>query len=148
MPAAYNYDEHEMSGARMSRVTVGVLNAADPAAIIHSRRANYATLAAGVRLVRGAEPLYPVLADGVCPLAFPLVVRDRNRWMRRLAQLGAHPTPWWSGYHPGLDFAAFPNACWLKDSLVALPVHQQLDQEDMDFLIDCVHEAAAGQNSS
>jgi perosamine synthetase len=143
MPSNYHYDDAEMTGSGMSRVTMGVLNSADPLHVVQIRRANYARLADGIRGIAGVAALFEELPVGVCPLVLPLVISDRERWMIQLSLLGAHPTAWWSGYHPGLDFNAYPNACFLKDSIVALPVHQQLNKDDMDFLIGCVLDAAA-----
>jgi dTDP-4-amino-4,6-dideoxygalactose transaminase len=144
MPDAYHYNDTEMTGSSISRVTLGVINDVASVEIVRARRSNYLQLIDGIRGVQGAQTLFPTIPDGVCPLVAPLVVGDRQRWMERLSRLGAHPTAWWSGYHPDLDFTAYPNACLLKDSIVALPVHQQLNKEDMDFLIGCVHQVAAG----
>jgi perosamine synthetase len=143
MPRAYHYDDAEMTGARMSRVTRGIIGAANPDRIIAARRANYQRLVRGIAGVSGLRPLFTDLPEGVCPLVMPLVTADRDRWMSGLSALGAHPTAWWSGYHPDLDFSEFPNACALKDSLIALPLHQQLNETDMDFLTGCVHSVAA-----
>lgn len=138
MPGAYHYNDAEMTGSRMSRVTLGVLNDAATANIVRQRRSNYLQLMNGIKGVHGARALFSGLPDGICPLAAPLVMKDRQRWMKILARLGAHPIAWWSGYHPGLDFAPYSNARLLKDSIVALPIHQQLNTADIDFLIDCV----------
>ncbi len=143
MPGSYHYDDHEMTGSRMSRITLGVINEVAFAEIVRARRENYLQLMEGIRSVQGVQPLFPAIPDGTCPLVAPLIVKDRQRWMESLSRLGAHPTAWWSGYHPGLDYTAFPNACLLKDSIVALPIHQQLNQGDVNFLIRCVLEAAA-----
>jgi perosamine synthetase len=142
MPGAYHYNDTEMTGSRMSRVTLGVINDVASAEIVRARRSNYVQLMGGISGVPGVQTLFSAIPDGVCPLVAPLIVKDRQRWMERLSQLGAHPTAWWSGYHPDLDFTAFPNSCVLKDSIVALPIHQQLDKEDMDYLIGCVIDAA------
>jgi dTDP-4-amino-4,6-dideoxygalactose transaminase len=143
MPGAYHYNDTEMTGSRMSRVTLGVINDVASAEIVRARRSNYFQLMDGIKGMHGVKPLFAAIPDGACPLVAPLVVRDRQYWMDRLSSLGAHPTAWWSGYHPDLDFTPYPNACLLKDSIIALPVHQQLNRDDMDFLIGCVREVAA-----
>ena len=142
MPSAYHYNDTEMTGSSISRVTLGVINGVASAEIVRARRANYLQLMDGISGVSGAQALFSAIPDRVCPLVAPLIVRDRQRWMERLSRLGAHPTAWWSGYHPNLDFTTYPNACLLKDSIIALPIHQQLNKEDMDFLIGCVIDTA------
>jgi hypothetical protein len=44
--------------------------------------------------------------------------------------------PWWAGYHPDLPWDEYPDTCFLKDNLLTLPVHQQLNREDILFIAD------------
>lgn len=144
MPQAYHYDDDEMTGAGMSRLTYGVLNAVRPEAVVRVRRANYMRLLQGISDLRGVAPLFPTLPEGVCPLVLPLFVQDRDVWADQLSRLGADPIAWWAGYHPSVDFAECPNGRRFKDSVVALQIHQELNTQDMDFLIACVREVADG----
>lgn len=43
--------------------------------------------------------------------------------------------PWRSGDHlGGLNWESFPDACFLKEHLVALPIHQQLGETAMESI--------------
>ncbi|NLG41958.1 MAG: hypothetical protein GX547_01830 [Phycisphaerae bacterium] len=48
--------------------------------------------------------------------------------------------PWWAGYHPAFAWDEFPEAAFLKDHVLALPVHQQLCPTDIDAIAAVLHE--------
>ena len=78
---------------------------------------------------------------GACPLAFPFVVADRSYWRSQLERRGIL-IQGWPGYYPGFDWAAYPQACYLKDRLLTLPVHQNLTFAHMEYIAQCVTEVA------
>jgi dTDP-4-amino-4,6-dideoxygalactose transaminase len=45
---------------------------------------------------------------------------------------------WWAGYHRELRWEEFTEARFLKDRLLVLPIHQDLDQLHMRFIEMCV----------
>lgn len=143
MPNAYYYDSFEMDRSGMSRVTLGLIGTADPIELCEVRRSNYLRLTEGIKGLKGIRPLYPMLPSGACPVVAPFVVDNRHALVHDLTLMGAHPIAWWSGYHSRLDFSRFPNARYLKDSVLALPIHQEINDNDIDFLIDCVRRSVA-----
>ena len=74
-------------------------------------------------------------------MAFPFVVEDRSYWYSQLETRGIL-VQGWPGYYPGFDWDAYPEACYLKDTLLTLPVHQDLTLAHMEYIAGCVRELA------
>ncbi len=84
-----------------------------------------------------------MLPDDVCPMSFPFLVKDRNRWYQGLDAKGVL-VQGWPGYYPGFNWDAFPEACNLKDNLLTLPVHQFLEIRHMAHIAESVKAVAGG----
>ncbi len=119
-------------GRGISRLSLALLRRCDPGAIVQSRRANYRQLDALLRDAPGYRPLYGALADGACPLYLPLFVRERTEVLLRLQAHGIAPFIFGMFHHPALDAARFPESRRLRDELLCLPVHQGLDEADVE----------------
>jgi dTDP-4-amino-4,6-dideoxygalactose transaminase len=103
-----------------------LLRGARPAFVVGRRRRHYAQLLDACQSLRWARPLFETLPDGVCPLGLPLVAEDRDRWRDRLLAQGVNVRTYWEQLPSGVDLARFPNAAWLSDRILVLPVHQGL----------------------
>jgi len=141
MPADYYWDDQSTSWA-ISGMTLSILSEVDPDAVAARRRANYGTLLELIHELPDAIPLLGNLLPGVCPLELPLIVRDKSHWVAALRARGVDAIPWWSGYHRRLPWDKFPDACYLKDHVLALPVNQELSTEAMKYVARCVIETA------
>jgi dTDP-4-amino-4,6-dideoxygalactose transaminase len=107
--------------------------------IVRVRRHNYLQLAGALDGIRDAELLYRNLPAGVCPLSMPLLVPNRDACVEVLHAKGIPALPWWAGFHrDGIDWSQFPEACWLKDNLLTLPVHQGLDDRHLTYVSETV----------
>ncbi len=126
---------------RMSRPATAALGRADPARIVRSRRSNYAALLTRVLEIPGAEPLFPELPAGVCPLFFPLLVDQPMEIVRRLRGAGISAAPWWEEPHPVVPWEEHPGAAELKRRVVVLPVHQFLSAGHMERAGDALGAA-------
>ncbi len=135
MPSAYFYDE-TISNTAISNLTRHMLSNFSPSDIIRLRRDNYLAYLDAFKHIDRIEPLYRKLPPGVCPLLFPVIVPERNSTYTKLTAELIAVAPWWAGYHPDLPWDKYPDACFLKDNVLALPVHQQLNKEDILFIID------------
>ena len=110
----------------MSSLSKRLFSGLDTNEVVWRRRRNYSELLELTGCIEGVRPLYANLPEGVCPLALPLLVTDRRHADSELAQRGIAVSGWWA-YHPALPWDYFPDACFLKDSTLCLPVHQCLD---------------------
>ena len=133
MPTSYYYDE-EVSNKGISAVSNYLMKIFDVDSIIHRRRKNFLKLLAMLSGHKGFEILYTDLPAGVCPLSFPLIVSNRAELILKLRQLSIDAVAWWKGYHKGLQWDEFPEARLLKDNILTLPVHQDLSDEDVDYI--------------
>jgi dTDP-4-amino-4,6-dideoxygalactose transaminase len=87
--------------------------------------------------------LFDDLPDNVCPLSLPIYVNDRNLWADALENLGVL-VGGWPSYHRGFDWKDFPEARHLKNDLITLPVHQDLELYHMEYIAECVQSIAEG----
>lgn len=136
-----NYFDAQRADWSMSRLAMGILSRQNPETIIRMRRQNYEYLDNALRKIPFIQPLFDQLLDGVCPLAFPIISRNRNRWRSLLENKGI-PTGGWPSYHRDFDWGAFPAARYLKDSILTLPVNQGLDERHVEYIIQCVKSIA------
>lgn len=127
MPAGYYFDPR-LQDAALSRLTARQIRSFPVAETIARRRANYRSYLSALAALPGATPLFPDLPADVCPLSMPVLVADRDRIAAQLQAQGIAATPWWAGYHRGLDFSGQDEACRLKDHVLALPCHQDLSE--------------------
>ena len=136
-----NYFVEKQAFWTMSRASAGILQSANVTEIVETRRQNFNHLLGALVGVPGFSPVIAALPGGVCPLAFPFVVEDRSYWYNQLEARGIL-IQGWPGYYPGFDWRAYPRACYLKDKLLTLPVHQNLNLTHMDYIAACIREVA------
>lgn len=100
----------------------------EPAAIVAARRRNFARLLQAAERFEHCTPLLSILPEGVCPLYFPVVTADPNRLLERLEGGAVSAASWWGELHPAVPWERFPEARRLKNLVVALPIHQDLEE--------------------
>lgn len=146
MPDTYYYSV-EMTDRRMSLVTHCLLSRFDSMAIIEKRRANFERYLELFSEESKISPLFDELPSGVCPLHFPVISDRRNQVCADLNYKGIDAIPWWAGYHQGLSWKEFDDARFLKDNLLTLPVHQDLEFNEVEFIAESLLAAAQGHSS-
>jgi hypothetical protein len=127
-----------------SRVTSGLLRGIQPQDVVRRRRENYAHLRHSLIGTTGLSFLWAeeLLPDGMCPLALPVLVDNKSRWCDQLNAAGVVVSPWWAGFHTGLDWSEFPEAVTLKAQLILLPVHQGLSTRHMAYAASVIRSLA------
>lgn len=137
LPESYYYDERD-NNIGLSTVTRRLLETVDFVYVKNIRRKNFSLLLHLLSEQPNIKPLFSKLPEGVCPLFFPLVLQNGNRdeVCLRLNNEAIHSTPWWAGYHRELPWLDFPDACYLKDRLIVLPVHQGLSSKEITFIAE------------
>jgi dTDP-4-amino-4,6-dideoxygalactose transaminase len=139
MPADYYFDKRLMD-LGMSRLSLNLMRAVDCHEVVERRRRNYLYMDKSLKLGPGDRPLFDSMPDGVCPLSFPLVVKDRPEWFEFLAGKGIVSQTWWAGEHRACSWAEFPEAEYLKRSVLCLPVDQGLDPAQKEFIAGAVNQ--------
>jgi dTDP-4-amino-4,6-dideoxygalactose transaminase len=142
MPQSYFFKELDQS-AGCSQCTRGAIQRVNEGIVVATRRDNYLALRRDLKGVASLQPLYSSLPEGVCPLVMPVIVDDRSRWVSDLNRAGIDAISWWAGYHPAPACDEFPDAAYLKNHVMALPVHQQITLHGVRWMGSCVREIAA-----
>jgi perosamine synthetase len=129
------YYDGNLSNRKMSSVAKYLLNTFDVDDIIMRRRRNF-NLFQSLITNCDIEPLFKELPEGVCPLCFPMFSKNRNYLQIKLYERNIYTDTWWDGYHKSIDWDCYPDACYLKENILTLPIHEGLDDQD----IACIAE--------
>ena len=134
IPDSY-YFSRAIGDRKLSRVSAWLMQSMDLAEIRACRRLNYSLLLKQILPITGHEPLFKILPAGVCPLSLPIVTRNARELAHKLRAQSIPAIAWWSGYHRSFpNCGGFEEARFLKDHVVALPIHHQLDVGAVDFI--------------
>jgi len=145
MPRSNYFDGQKIDWS-ISRLSKGILSTTNASKILEIRRRNYQYLHGALFNIPSLQLLFDDLPDDVCPLSFPVYVKDRNLWCKALEDNGIL-VGGWPSYHRGFDWEEFPEARHLKDNLLTLPVHQSLDIHHMEHIAKCVKFIAEGNGN-
>ncbi len=140
MPKCNYFDASKVDWS-ISRISRGVLGKTLPNQIFERRRSNYLRLHTALSKIPPLQLLFDGLPDDVCPLAFPVFVQNRKNWEAALEDRGIL-VGGWPSYHRGFDWKEFPEARHLKNDLLTLPVHQDLNDQHMEYIAQCVRSVA------
>jgi hypothetical protein len=91
----------------------------------------------------GCRPLFAALPDGVCPWLFPLLVDDADAAFARIRQLGVPVVRFAETLWPGVDAARCPDSVRLSRHVLAFPCHQELSEQEFDWMRAHLVEALA-----
>ena len=133
MPESYYY-ESEIEKLAASRITRHILRRVHTEAVTRCRRENYSALYHVVEKSDSFKPLYKELPDGICPLYLPVVVENREDACIQLNKMGITAIQWWAGFHRAFDWAEFTEAKYLKEHVLAIPVHHQLTKRNIEYI--------------
>jgi perosamine synthetase len=142
IPASYYYDRRltDRSISDFSRRLIGTY---DASALVEIRRRNYLEYLRMLGGNRATAPLYDGLPEGVCPLCFPVLISKRAQVCDKLANLSINAISWWSGYHPRFDWEQYPDSCYLKDHVLALPVDEHKTAKQIAYICRQIVEATS-----
>jgi len=103
-----------------------ILYSTDADGVVASRRKNHAHWVGCLTGNTNARIVHPVLPDGCCPLYFVIQVSDPAHCVAALQENDIESFNWWQHMPEIVNWQAYPQARQLKQSLLALPVHQRL----------------------
>ena len=120
-----------------------VIRSASQARIVERRRANYHALDSALRSLPGARPLFAALPAAACPWLFPLLVDDPELLFERLRAAGVPMTRFAHSLWPGVDASVCENSVALSRRVLAFPCHQELDADELAWMIAAIKAVAA-----
>jgi perosamine synthetase len=125
---------------QMTILSKRILQNTDIAAVVKKRRDNYNWLTDSIGTMSEVAPLFPILPEEICPWIFPLLVHEITDLQRVLRAKGIPVTSWSGVIHRAFPLEKFPNARFLYENLLFLPVHQSLEIEDIHTMIRILRE--------
>jgi dTDP-4-amino-4,6-dideoxygalactose transaminase len=120
-----------------SRLTAAAVTRVDGDAIRARRRANYEALRDELAELT-LEP-FRELPDGTCPLYFPVLAADRGSAIAALLDHGVRALEVWPVPHPILERERFAELEPARHGLLALPVHQAMQDRHVDVVVRAAH---------
>lgn len=142
IPETYYYDDKSSTSRGMSWLTKYLLRKVNAERIVALRRRNYQMLLDLLSANNFVRPLHRVLPEGVSPLCFPMLSMNRDTLVRELNRCWIRAISWWRGYHESIPWHEFADACKLKDSVIALPIHQDITESQIRYMAMKVLEIA------
>lgn len=122
-------------GRQMTALSIRLAQAVEPHWAAQRRRDHYRHLTRALEGVEGFAPLFAQLDAGACPLAMPLRVDRRAELQRKLCAAGIEPFIFGEVPHPALPAADYPVAATLRDTILCVPLHQDLTHEDLERIV-------------
>jgi len=112
------------------------MNRLDYGAIRRRRRANFLLLRQ--RLEGRVTMLREDLDEGVCPLFFPILVRDKQATARALWHRGIGAVEFWNEARPMSERDGGPDAQYLRAHVLELPIHQDVGPSQVEYIAEQV----------
>ena len=124
----------------MSSISKRILKRVNIAKVIERRRRNYEHLRDAVQSMKGVTVPYPTLPQNICPWVFPLLVHGVKDLQLILRDRGIPAATWGGVIHPSLILEQFPSARFLYNNLLFLPIHQSMEEKDLQAMISILGE--------
>jgi dTDP-4-amino-4,6-dideoxygalactose transaminase len=107
------------------------------------RRQNYLRYLENWKDINGVNPLYSDLPDGIIPLNFPIIVQDgyREKLYFMLVENGIVPISSYYNLIHEIEPDRFPLSYEISNSILNLPVHQDTEVGDVDYIIDQIRKS-------
>ena len=145
-PSAGNGESRSYHRFRMSPVSQAIHRRIDLGSIAKRRQQNYRWLAAAVKSIKGATPIFGDLDSPSAPLGFPILVDHREAVRSKLMAAGVDPRPIWSALPAQVPIEGFADARYVAAHNIVLPVHQDLTPRALVHIVSALDRALATTN--
>jgi len=132
----------------MSRPSQWLMRHSDLSAIFSRRRENFLFFLNRFSSIPGITPLHNELPEFVCPWVFPLFFDGLANAHLLLRSRGIPAVTWGYVRPHGVKSVNFPEADFLYDNLIFLPVHQNLSAGALRQIVTAVLEVGAADRPS
>lgn len=134
-----NKDLIDMWEKGASVATLRILNNLESwKTILEKRRKNYLMLIDSIKDCKWLNPVFEGLPEGICPMHFPVLTKDREYVRKRLESHGVPSYPW--PYEKDLPHKVrehlheYPVTSFYIKNLLLLPIHQSLMPKQMNYI--------------
>ncbi len=110
----------------------------DPQQIAEKRRTNFEYM---LHHIPERYQLFHSLPEGTVPWFFPAVLENRESVFRFLTSQGVDCARFWRIAHEDIPADNFPHVARLRERVLELPIHQDLSQIHLDYVIDQFNRA-------
>jgi dTDP-4-amino-4,6-dideoxygalactose transaminase len=124
--------DHSHINVGVSAISNVLLKHFDYSEIVSRRRSNYQLLEN--HLDKRASKVFSTLGEGVCPLFFPVLVRDKRASAEHLWSRGIGAVEFWNEGDAEATESAFPDSHYLRKHLLELPIHQDLSRRQIEYI--------------
>jgi len=120
----------------------------DLSEISRIRRRNYILLSEKIDGVHNLRLLYPELPEGVVPLNLPVMIDNINRDQVHFGLLdkGTETTAMYHWMIEQIDRKQFPVSSYISDHILNLPIHQDITEEDIEYMARSLKEVIESQS--
>ena len=84
---------------------------------------------------------FRMLQGGESPFAFPIEAENPREFLKELRKHGVEGLLFWFFPHPSLPVEEFPKSKLRREHILAVPVHQELNNSQLRQIVDAVLEA-------
>lgn len=117
----------------------------DAAQVVRLRRKHFLLWMRALENQSLVVPLIQALPDGMCPLYFPVLVSHPARIANRMKGMDIEIYHWWHQVPPELAMLTcedFSVALALRQKVIALPLHQSVNEKNIAYMAHCLLQAA------
>lgn len=132
------FEDRWQSPRGISKSSLALIERYDPAKIVARRRRNYERLDALLCDSPGYQPVASSLPGESCPLYLPIFICNRTDVFVNLFAARVEPFIFGMFHHPAMTVENFPESRRMRDEILCLPIHQDLDDADIDRVASLV----------
>lgn len=133
-------------GRDISRLSHALIQRLDARMVLERRRRNYVRLDSLLRGIPGYDPVRSELQPETCPLYLPVFVPHREEVLIKLQSALVETFIFGMFNHPAMDTGRFPESRRLREGILCLPVHQNLDECDLNRIASLLRPLLARRN--
>lgn len=104
--------------------------------IIQKRRDNFTYLLKHCK----QTPFFKRLPKGICPLNFPILIDNREKTYYQLLSKGIETTSLYHTLISAIKKEEFPESHKLSEHILNLPIHENLSENQLQFMLDTLCE--------
>ncbi|WP_456405991.1 DegT/DnrJ/EryC1/StrS family aminotransferase [Caldithrix abyssi] len=123
----------------ISKLSRYLINRISVENIIKKRRENFNFM---LKHIPEKYHLFSELPDGAVPWFFPVKIKNREPVFQELTRRGVDCARFWRHFHPDIPAERFPEIKTLRDTVLELPIHQDLTDKHLKFVCDQFNQIA------